>query len=79
MTDTIIFGTIPSMQNLAGECALAISTDWSFQPALNSSDDSEGKRVKLICAYSDERTGRNRSITDIDWSPKVILRPVASV
>jgi hypothetical protein len=40
---------------------------------LGSRDDSEGKRVKLVCAYSDERTGRNRSITDVDWSPKAIL------
>lgn len=34
-------------------------------------DDSEGKRVKRICAFYDERYGKNRSITDIDWSPKV--------
>lgn len=33
-------------------------------------DDSEG-RVKLVCAFSDDRTGKNRSITDVDWSPKV--------
>lgn len=35
------------------------------------SDDSEGKRVKRICAFYDERYGKNRSITDVDWSPKV--------
>lgn len=34
-------------------------------------DDSEGKRVKRICTFYDERYGKNRSITDIDWSPKV--------
>jgi len=34
-------------------------------------DDSEGKRVKSVCAFFDERYGRNRSITDVDWSPKV--------
>lgn len=34
-------------------------------------DDSEGKRVKKICAFSDERLTKNRSITDVDWSPKV--------
>ena len=34
-------------------------------------DDSEGKRVKRVCAFCDERYGKNRSITDVDWSPKV--------
>ena len=34
-------------------------------------DDSEGKRVKRVCEFWDERYGKNRSITDIDWSPKV--------
>jgi hypothetical protein len=34
-------------------------------------DDSEGKRVKRVCAFYDERYGKNRSITDVDWSPKV--------
>ncbi|THH01051.1 hypothetical protein EW026_g1558 [Hermanssonia centrifuga] len=33
-------------------------------------DDSEGRRVKQICAFYDERYGKNRSITDVDWSPK---------
>ncbi|KZT27753.1 dynein intermediate chain [Neolentinus lepideus HHB14362 ss-1] len=33
-------------------------------------DDSEGKRVKRICAFWDERHCKNRSITDVDWSPK---------
>lgn len=39
---------------------------------LSFRDDSEGKRVKLVCAFSDDRTGKNRSITDVDWSPKVL-------
>jgi dynein intermediate chain len=34
-------------------------------------DDSEGRRVKKVCAFFDERYGKNRSITDVDWSPKV--------
>ncbi len=34
-------------------------------------DDSEGKRVKRICEFHDERHTKNRSITDVDWSPKV--------
>lgn len=34
-------------------------------------DDSEGKRVKRVCTFYDERYGKNRSITDVDWSPKV--------
>jgi hypothetical protein len=33
-------------------------------------DNSEGKRVKRVCEFWDERYGKNRSITDIDWSPK---------
>ncbi|CAE6513669.1 unnamed protein product [Rhizoctonia solani] len=33
-------------------------------------DDSEGKRVKRICAFYDERWSKNRSVTDVDWSPK---------
>ncbi|TFK39400.1 WD40-repeat-containing domain protein [Crucibulum laeve] len=33
-------------------------------------DDSEGKRVKRVCEFFDERYGKNRSITDVDWSPK---------
>ncbi|TDL23674.1 WD40 repeat-like protein [Rickenella mellea] len=36
----------------------------------NGSDDSEGKRVKRVCAFWDERYSKNRSITDVDWSPK---------
>ena len=36
-------------------------------------DDSEGKRVKRVCTFYDERYGKNRSITDLDWSPKVIF------
>jgi dynein intermediate chain len=34
-------------------------------------DDSEGKRVRRVCAFYDERYCKNRSITDVDWSPKV--------
>ncbi|KIM56500.1 hypothetical protein SCLCIDRAFT_17183 [Scleroderma citrinum Foug A] len=41
-------------------------------------DDSEGKRVKRVCAFYDERYGKNRSITDIDWSPKYPELSVAS-
>lgn len=37
------------------------------------SDESEGKRVKKVCEFFDESLGKNRSITDIDWSPKVSL------
>ncbi|TFK51665.1 WD40 repeat-like protein [Heliocybe sulcata] len=33
-------------------------------------DDSEGKRVKRVCAFWDERYCKNRSVTDVDWSPK---------
>ncbi|CAL1714970.1 unnamed protein product [Somion occarium] len=33
-------------------------------------DDSEGRRVKRVCAFWDEHHCKNRSITDVDWSPK---------
>ncbi|KZW02880.1 dynein intermediate chain [Exidia glandulosa HHB12029] len=33
-------------------------------------DDSEGKRVKRVCEFWDERWCKNRSVTDVDWSPK---------
>ncbi|KAF6753056.1 dynein intermediate chain [Ephemerocybe angulata] len=38
--------------------------------AESGGDDSEGKRVKKVCEFFDEQLGKNRSITDIDWSPK---------
>jgi len=41
-------------------------------------DDSEGKRVKLVCAFWDERYCKNRTITDVDWSPKFPELSVAS-
>lgn len=41
-------------------------------------DDSEGKRVKRVCEFYHERYGRNRSITDVDWSPKYPELSVAS-
>lgn len=34
-------------------------------------DDGEGQRVKLVCAFTDERWTAGRSVTDLDWSPKV--------
>lgn len=34
-------------------------------------DESEGKKVKLVCAFGDERWTAGRSVTDLDWSPKV--------
>jgi dynein intermediate chain, cytosolic len=45
---------------------------WSsvFIYRLERRDDSEGKRVKRVCEFWDERYGKNRSITDVDWSPK---------
>ncbi|WWC91878.1 uncharacterized protein L201_006827 [Kwoniella dendrophila CBS 6074] len=33
-------------------------------------DESEGQKVKLFCAFSDERWTTGRSVTDLDWSPK---------
>lgn len=34
-------------------------------------DDGEGQKVKLVCAFGDERWTAGRSVTDLDWSPKV--------
>lgn len=42
--------------------------------SLKRSDDDEGQKVKLLCAFSDERWTGGRSITDLDWSPKVRLQ-----
>ncbi|KAJ6496810.1 WD40-repeat-containing domain protein [Mycena vulgaris] len=41
-------------------------------------DDSEGRRVKRVCEFWSERYGKNRSITDVDWSPKFPELTVAS-
>ncbi|KAF4569992.1 hypothetical protein EYR40_008975 [Pleurotus pulmonarius] len=41
-------------------------------------DDSEGRRVKRVCEFWDERYVKNRSITDVDWSPKYPELSVAS-
>lgn len=46
--------------------------------AETGADDSEGKRVKRVCAFWDERQCKNRSITDVDWSPKFPELSVAS-
>ncbi|KAF9258885.1 WD40 repeat-like protein [Marasmius fiardii PR-910] len=67
------------------------STTKMFYKALNSYDytrdyrvgtetggeDSEG-RIKRVCAFFDERYGKNRSITDLDWSPQYPELSVAS-
>ncbi|GLB41702.1 putative dynein intermediate chain [Lyophyllum shimeji] len=45
--------------------------------AESGGDDSEG-RVKRVCEFYDERYGKNRSITDVDWSPKYPELSVAS-
>ncbi len=39
---------------------------------------SEG-RVKCVCSFYDERHTKNRSITDIDWSPKVSVQRALQV
>ena len=48
-----------------------MSSDVRLLVTGNSSADNEGKRVKEVCAFFDERWTQSRSITDIDWSPKV--------
>ena len=37
---------------------------------------SERKRVRLVCSFADDRWTRLRSVTSVDWSPKV--RPGSS-
>jgi dynein intermediate chain len=44
----------------------------------SGADESEGRKVKRVCAFSDERYTKNRSITDVDWSPKYPELSVAS-
>ncbi|CED84700.1 Cytoplasmic dynein intermediate chain [Phaffia rhodozyma] len=41
-------------------------------------DDEEGKNIKLICTFTDDRWTKGRSVTDIDWSPKFPELSVAS-
>ncbi|TXT04355.1 hypothetical protein VHUM_04122 [Vanrija humicola] len=43
-----------------------------------SYDESEGQKLKLLCAFSDERWTANRSVTGLDWSPKFPELSVAS-
>lgn len=38
----------------------------------SSSDESNGKRVKFVCDFWDEKWSRNRSVTDVNWSYKVV-------
>ncbi|KAG6868069.1 hypothetical protein C0993_007802 [Termitomyces sp. T159_Od127] len=45
--------------------------------AESGEDDSEG-RIKRVCEFYDERYGKNRSITDVDWSPKYPELSIAS-
>ncbi|KAG8881574.1 hypothetical protein FRB97_009408 [Tulasnella sp. 331] len=51
--------------------------DYSIGAEVNS-DDIEGKRVKCVCVFSDDRVTKNRSITDVDWSQKYPELSVAS-
>ncbi|KAE9404055.1 WD40 repeat-like protein [Gymnopus androsaceus JB14] len=45
--------------------------------AETGSDESEG-RVKRVCEFFDDRYTKNRSITDVDWSPQYPELSVAS-
>jgi len=65
----ITFGIIRLERKLAGNFSPAQSLGLLIY--CRCSDDSEGKRVKLVCAFWDERYCKNRTITDVDWSPKV--------
>ena len=63
-----MYETIPLERRLGRKLHTCYSVLANFEV---SSDDSEGRRVKRVCAFYDERYGKNRSITSIDWSPKV--------
>jgi hypothetical protein len=65
----ITSGTTLPERKLAGEFLLPQPRSLLIHGHV--SDDSEGKRVKLVCAFWDERYCKNRTITDVDWSPKV--------
>jgi dynein intermediate chain len=41
-------------------------------------DESEGQKVKFVCAFSDERWTNKRSVTDLDWSSKVSQSKVST-
>ena len=69
MITTITFGITLPGQKPAGMFLLARPLGLLIY--YYRSDDSEGKRVKCVCAFWDERYCKNRSITDVDWSPKV--------
>lgn len=68
MTATIISEI--TLLELIRDCRSSWNVGCYFD-ANRVSDDSEGKRVKKVCAFWDERWCKNRSITDVDWSPKV--------
>ncbi|KAF7356841.1 WD-REPEATS-REGION domain-containing protein [Mycena venus] len=53
-------------------------SDYTQGTETGGSDDSEGRRVKRVCEFWSERYGKNRSITDVDWSPKFPELTVAS-
>lgn len=44
-----------------------------YTPSLLYSDVGSGKRVKFLCEFWDERWSKNRSVTDVGWSPKVLF------
>ncbi len=38
---------------------------------IGRSDEADGQKVKLLCAFSNDRWTNGRSVTDLDWSQKV--------
>ncbi|KAL8287662.1 hypothetical protein RQP46_003520 [Phenoliferia psychrophenolica] len=53
--------------------ALSDSYDYLRDYTVSSADegkDSEGARVRLLGSWYDERWGRGRSVTGVEWSPK---------
>lgn len=54
--------------------ALSDSYDYLRDYTISSTDetgDSDGAKVRLLGSWYDEKWGRGRSVTGVDWSPKV--------
>ena len=67
----IIYVTTELVRSLEGESLNTIDIGAVLNLFFGTNrDDSEGKRVKRVCEFWDERYVKNRSITCVDWSPK---------
>lgn len=54
--------------------ALSDSYDYLRDYTVSATDenaDADGAKVRLLGSWYDDKWGRGRSVTDVDWSPKV--------